>query len=57
MISALVLDLMSGAAQMEVKLPFTSSHSVARLSAISLLFYFSFFIIMAALFVWWRGWF
>ena len=55
MISAMVSDLMIGTAQMEVKLPFTSSHSVAWLSAISLLFYFSFFIIMAAPFVWWRG--
>ena len=34
-----VLELMFGTAKMEVKLPFTSSHSVAWLSAISLLFY------------------
>ena len=39
MISALVLDLMFGAAQMEVKLPFTSSHSAVWLLAISLLFH------------------
>ena len=39
-IAVLVLELMFGTAQMEVKLPFTSSHSVAWLSAISLLFQF-----------------
>ena len=39
MIAVLVLELLFGTTQMEVKLPFTSSHSAVWLSAVSLLFH------------------
>ena len=39
MIDVLVLELLFGTTQMEVKLPFTFSYSVVWLSAISLLFH------------------